>query len=102
MCLQISSDLLLRSYSAVLIDEAHERNVNTDVLIGMLSRTIPLRRQQHLLEKAQWDALSAEERDQYQPPIKPLRLIIMSATLRVQDFQSPRLFPSPPPVIKVI
>lgn len=40
---EITSDLLLRKYSAVLLDEAHERNLNTDVLLGMLSRSIPLR-----------------------------------------------------------
>jgi ATP-dependent RNA helicase DHX37/DHR1 len=31
---EISSDLLLRKYSAVILDEAHERNVNTDILLG--------------------------------------------------------------------
>ena len=33
--------------------------------------------------------------------IRPLKLIIMSATLRVEDFLQPRVFPIPPPVIKV-
>jgi ATP-dependent RNA helicase DHX37/DHR1 len=31
---EIQEDLLLRKYSVVVIDEAHERNVNTDILIG--------------------------------------------------------------------
>ena len=35
---EVSTDLLLRKYSVIFLDEAHERNVNTDVLIGMLSR----------------------------------------------------------------
>ena len=33
---EIQDDLLLRSYSAIILDEAHERNLNTDVLIGKL------------------------------------------------------------------
>lgn len=31
---EIQDDLLLRKYSVIVIDEAHERNMNTDVLIG--------------------------------------------------------------------
>lgn len=35
-----------------------------------------------------------------QPPLRPLKLVIMSATLRVTDFtENAALFPSPPPVI---
>jgi hypothetical protein len=41
------------------------------------------------------------ERENYAEPIKPLKLVIMSATMRVGDFRNPRLFPSPPPIIKV-
>ena len=39
-CLQ---DFLLTKYSVVIIDEAHERSVYTDILIGLLSRIVPLR-----------------------------------------------------------
>lgn len=39
-CLQ---DFLLTHYSAIIIDEAHERSVYTDILIGLLSRIVPLR-----------------------------------------------------------
>lgn len=35
---EIQQDFLLRQYSILLLDEAHERNVNTDILIGLLSR----------------------------------------------------------------
>ena len=30
----MQDDLLLRKYSVVIVDEAHERNLNTDMLIG--------------------------------------------------------------------
>ena len=42
-----------------------------------------------------------DERHLYEVPIQPLKLVIMSATMRVEDFRNPRLFPSPPPIIKV-
>lgn len=74
---EIQSDLLLRKYGAIVIDEAHERNLNTDILLGLLSVALPLRRK------------AAAEGS-----LPPLKLLIMSATLRVQDFtENTRLFP---------
>ncbi|KAK4050572.1 putative ATP-dependent RNA helicase DHR1 [Microbotryomycetes sp. JL221] len=84
---ELASDFLLTKYSVVVIDEAHERGVNTDVLIGVLSRVARLRE----------DMWKRDEND-----AKPLRLIIMSATLRVADFaENPTLFPRPPPILQV-
>ncbi|GAA6009925.1 hypothetical protein JCM11491_000868 [Sporobolomyces phaffii] len=84
---ELAADFLLSKYSVVVIDEAHERGVNTDVLIGVLSRVAKLR-------ESQWKSGKAGA--------KPLRLIIMSATLRVSDFsENPTLFPKPPPVLHV-
>ncbi|CAN3364950.1 probable ATP-dependent RNA helicase DHR1 [Diutina catenulata] len=84
---EMMTDFMLTKYSAIIIDEAHERNINTDILIGMLSRVLKLRRQYF-------------EKDP--KAHKPLKLIIMSATLRVTDFsENPTLFPVSPPVIKV-
>ncbi|XP_019604363.2 putative ATP-dependent RNA helicase DHX37 isoform X2 [Rhinolophus sinicus] len=77
---EIQKDFLLLKYKVVIIDEAHERSVYTDILIGLLSRIVRLRAKRLL----------------------PLKLLIMSATLRVEDFtQNQRLFAEPPPVIKV-
>ena len=40
---ELATDFLLTKYSIVIIDEAHERSINTDILIGVLSRVIRLR-----------------------------------------------------------
>ncbi|NXJ94209.1 DHX37 helicase, partial [Corythaixoides concolor] len=77
---EIQKDFLLSKYKVVIIDEAHERSMYTDILIGLLSRIVPLREKKGL----------------------PLKLIVMSATLRVEDFtDNSRLFSVTPPVIQV-
>ncbi|NWW90646.1 DHX37 helicase, partial [Rhynochetos jubatus] len=77
---EVQKDFLLSKYKVVIIDEAHERSMYTDILIGLLSRIVPLREKKGL----------------------PLKLIVMSATLRVEDFtDNNRLFSVTPPVIQV-
>ncbi|KAI5957492.1 ECM16 [Candida theae] len=84
---EMMTDFLLTKYSSIIIDEAHERNINTDILIGMLTRVVKLRRK-HYMEKKK--------------NVTPLKLIIMSATLRVSDFsENPTLFQTSPPIINV-
>eukprot|EP00478_Filoreta_tenera_P001644 GABV01001677.1.p2 GENE.GABV01001677.1~~GABV01001677.1.p2 ORF type:complete len:211 (+),score=85.96 GABV01001677.1:152-784(+) len=53
---EIQEDFLLAKYSAILLDEAHERNLNTDVLIGLLSRIVPLRCDTARKQQAKIDA----------------------------------------------
>ncbi|ORZ36165.1 P-loop containing nucleoside triphosphate hydrolase protein [Catenaria anguillulae PL171] len=99
---EVSQDLLLSKYSVMIVDEAHERNMNTDILIGVLSRVVTLREtlsKEWAAKKATAERLGTPFSD---PRVTPLKLIIMSATLRVSDFTlNTRLFPMPPPVINV-
>ncbi|KAL4793464.1 P-loop containing nucleoside triphosphate hydrolase protein [Aspergillus venezuelensis] len=83
---EIAEDFSLSKYSIIVIDEAHERSVNTDILIGMVSRIVDLRK-----------TMSEED-----PSVKPLKLVIMSATLRISDFtDNTSLFrQGPPPLVQ--
>lgn len=120
---EVQSDFLLRRYSAIIIDEAHERSLNTDILIGLLSKIVPLRRklalewankqqQQKQTQQTQTNTTSTNTHGEKSEimdvqnqsgAIYPLKLIIMSATLRVEDFVSNKLlFPlTPPPVVSI-
>ena len=40
---EMATDFLLSKYSVIIVDEAHECSLNTDVLIGTLSRVIKIR-----------------------------------------------------------
>ena len=40
---ELATDFLLKKYSVIIIYEAHERSMNTDILIGVLSRVVKLR-----------------------------------------------------------
>ena len=77
LVMEIADDFALLKYSVIVIDEAHERSANTDILVGMVSRIVDLR------------ASMSKENSK----ITPLKLIIMSATLRISDFmENPNLF----------
>ena len=85
---ELELDSLLEKYSVIIIDEAHERSINTDILISLLSRIVKLRLKHTIKERA-------ENKNPETHVHFPLRLVIMSATLRVDDFiDNKRLFPS--------
>ncbi|XP_055714042.1 ATP-dependent RNA helicase DHX33 [Phlebotomus papatasi] len=60
-------DRLLMAYSTVILDEAHERTVNTDVLFGIVKEAQKLRKESR------------------KPPLK---ILIMSATMDVDHFSA--------------
>lgn len=71
---EIQEDIRLPRYSVIVIDEAHERSINCDMLLGLLSGSIRARKASG----------------------KPLKVVIMSATLRMTDFtENKYLFPNP-------
>lgn len=80
---EIEDDLLLSKYSVVILDEVHERSVNTDILLALLSKTALLRQQ-----------LSQST------TVKPLRLVLMSATVDWQLFLD-SFFRVPVPVLQI-
>jgi len=108
---ELAADFLLSKYSVVIVDEAHERSINTDVLIGVLSRIVRLRLKtwmENLPKKTPGQESDDKSSSTSTPGMKtsiccqPLRLIIMSATLRVSDFTlNSSLFSEPPPVIEI-
>lgn len=54
-------DHTLSKYSVIILDEAHERTLNTDILFGLIKELLPKRPE--------------------------LKLIVMSATLDAEKFQ---------------
>ena len=98
---EIEQDFLLKHYSVIIIDEAHERSLNSDILVSLLTRITHARCELAYKERQKLKDSKVERFEYY-----PLRLVIMSATLRVEDFQTnTRLFPAKlsrkPNVIKV-
>ncbi len=72
---ELLSDPLLSRYSAVIVDEAHERTLRTDILMANL-KTIQRSRNQPVDRKGKGRATA----------LNPLKIIIMSATLDAEKF----------------
>lgn len=58
----------LRRYSVLILDEAHERTVNTDILMGLLKALLKRRPDMKLIcTSGEWQALSERERGRLGP-----------------------------------
>jgi len=68
---ELMSDKLLSHYGVIIIDEAHERTLRTDVLLANLKQ---------ILQRRNGPALGHDK------PQDPLKVVIMSATLDAQGF----------------
>jgi ATP-dependent RNA helicase DHX33 len=73
---ELMSDSLLERYDVLFVDEAHERSLQTDVVLGFLKR-IQVRRKQMA-------AAQSQKRDG--TPFTPLKIVVMSATLNARLF----------------
>jgi HrpA-like RNA helicase len=72
---ELMSDPLLSRYSVVIVDEAHERTLRTDLLIANLKR----------LQKHRNGSSDAKGKGNSNSS-KPLKIVIMSATLDAEKF----------------
>jgi len=70
---ELMSDELLSNYSVIIIDEAHERTLRTDVLLASLKQILRRRNGPSLCHKQ---------------PQDPLKVVIMSATLDARGFSN--------------
>ena len=51
---EIETDFLLKHYSVIIIDEAHERSLNSDILVSLLTRIAHARCELAYKERKEW------------------------------------------------
>ncbi|SBT43029.1 DEAD/DEAH box ATP-dependent RNA helicase, putative [Plasmodium ovale wallikeri] len=74
---EIMNDFILSKYSIIILDEAHERSINMDLILGVLSIICKIRKNNYL---------------NHQSDIIPIKVIIMSATINDSNFFENKIF----------
>jgi len=79
---EASQDNLLSKYAYLILDEVHERNLNTDILLALAKRAAELRSGKKATMQGQSAPMPGAS------ALPPLKLILTSATMDIDNFKS--------------